>query len=92
MPKPSRRLDLPKRILKVKNYENLTVSELIKEINRLEPIKKSKKIAFEKYKGDDIELKRRDIRKSFRLKKENKDIIGKKEVLRKLDKKKIIKK
>ena len=83
MPKSSRRLVLPKRILKVnarergvKNYENLSKSELIKEINKLKPAKEPKNIVFEKYPKKD-ELKRKDIRKSFRVKKESKDIIGK---------------
>ena len=56
MPKSSRRLVLPKRILKViakergvKNYENLSRSELIKEINKLKPEKEPKNIVFEKY-------------------------------------------
>ena len=46
MSKSSRRLGLPKRILKVtarergvKNYENIPKSELIKEINKLKPAK-----------------------------------------------------
>ena len=49
MLKSSRRLVLPKRILKViargrgaKNYENLSKSELIKEINKLKPAKEPK--------------------------------------------------
>ena len=98
----------------IKNYENLSRIELVKEIDKLEPskelkkkkivnslllkgkkntgfkprkskrepVKISKKIKFEKYKGDDLELKGEDIRKSFRLKKEKKDILGKKEVLK----------
>ena len=48
MSKSSRKLVLPKRILKViareigvKNYENLTKSELIKEANKLKPSKKN---------------------------------------------------
>ena len=55
MPKPSRRLVLPKKILKliarergVKNYENLSRSELIKEINKLKPAKGPEKTGFEK--------------------------------------------
>ena len=54
-------------------------SELIKEANRLKPLKKNdfESIVFEKYLKKD-ELKRKNIRKSFRLKTENKDIIGKK--------------
>ena len=88
MLKSSRKLIFLKKILKViarergvKNYENLSKSELIKEINKLKPSKESKKndfeeILFEGYVKKD-ELKRKDIRKSFRLKKENKDIIGK---------------
>ena len=85
MSKSSRKLVLPKRILKViareigvKNYENLTKSELIKEANKLKPSKKNdfEKIVFEKYPKKD-ELRRKDIRKSFRVKKERKDIIGK---------------
>ena len=47
---------------------------------------------FEKYKGDGLELKGKDIRKSSRLKKEKKDILSKKKVLKRLDLKKIIKK
>ena len=78
MPKSSRRLVLPKKILKViakergaKNYENLSKSRVIDEINKLEPVKKKKKkIKFEKYKGDDLELRGKDIRKIFRLKNE----------------------
>ena len=58
MSKSSRRLVLPKRILKViarergfKNYENLTKSELIKEANELKLSKKDdfERIVFEKY-------------------------------------------
>ena len=63
MPKSSRRLLLPKRILKViarergvKNYENLLKSKLIKEINKLKPAKGPKNIVFEKYPKKD-ELK-----------------------------------
>ena len=74
---------MPKRILKVtarergvKNYQNLSKSELIKEINKLKPAKETKNIVFEKYPKKD-ELKRKNIRKSFRVKKESKDIIGK---------------
>ena len=84
MSKSSRRLVLPKRILKViarergvKNYENLPKSELIKEINKLKPAKGPKKITFEKYNSDDPELKRKDLRKCFRVEKENKDIVWK---------------
>ena len=80
MSKLSRRLVLPKRILKViarergvKNYENLTKSELIKEANKLKPSKRNdfERIVFEEYPKKD-ELKRKDIRKSFRVKKEKK--------------------
>ena len=46
--------------------------------SKKEPVKISKKIKFEKYKGDDLALKGTDIRKSFKLKKEKKDILGKK--------------
>ena len=74
MSKSSRRLVLPKRILKViarergfKNYENLPKSELIKKINKLKPAKGPKKITLEKYKSDDPELKRKDLRKCFRV-------------------------
>ena len=83
--KSSRRLVLPKRILKViarergvKNYENLAKRELIKEANILKPSKKDdfERLVFEEYPKKD-ELKRKDIRKSFRVKKEKKDIIGK---------------
>ena len=63
MPKSSRRLLLPKRILKViarergvKNHENLLKSKLIKEINKLKPAKEPKSIVFEKYPKKD-ELK-----------------------------------
>ena len=100
MLKSSRRLVLPKRILKViarergvKNYENLTKSELIKEANKLKPLKKNdfESIIFEKYLKKD-ELNRKDITKSFSLKKENKDIIGKKDVLKRLDLKQKFKK
>ena len=54
-------------------------SELLKEANRLKPLKKNdfESIVFEKYLKKD-ELKRKNIRKSFRLKTENKDIIGEK--------------
>ena len=92
MLKSSRRLVLPKRILKViarergvKNYENLTKSELIKEANKLKPLKKNdfESIVFEKYLKKD-ELNRKDITKSFSLKKENKDIIGKKRRVEKI--------
>ena len=100
MSKSSRRLVLPKRILKViarergvKNYENLTKSELIKEANKLKPLKKNdfESIVFEKYLKKD-ELKRKDIRKSFRLKKENKDITGKRRCIEKIKTKKESKK
>ena len=95
MLKSSRKLVLPKRILKViarergvKNYENLPKSELIKEINKLKAAKELKKITFEKYKGDDLELKRKDIRESFRVKKKKKILLGKKkDVLKRLARK-----
>ena len=72
MPKSSRRLVLPKKILKViarergvKNYENLSKSELIKEINKLKPAKAPKKTGSEKILSDGYakkdELKRKDI-------------------------------
>ena len=55
MSKSSRRLVLPKKILKViarersaKNYENLPKRELIIEINKLPPAKGPKKTGFEK--------------------------------------------
>ena len=83
MLKSSRRLVLPKRILKViarergvKNYENLSKSELIKEISKLKPAKEPNNIVFEKYAKKDA-LKRKEIRKSFRVKKESKYITGK---------------
>ena len=99
MPKSSRRLVLLKRILKVtarergvKNYENLSKSGLIKGINKLKPAKEPENIVFEKYPKKD-ELKRKDIRKNFRVKKESKDIIGKeKRRVEKLDLKKKAKK
>ena len=54
MLKSSRKLVLPKKILKViarergvKNYEKLSKSELIKEINKLKPSKGFKKNDFE---------------------------------------------
>ena len=56
--------------------------------SKREPAKISKKIKFEKYKGDDLELKGKDIRKSFRLKKEKKDILGKKRGIEKIRSKK----
>ena len=71
MSKSSRRLVLPKRILKViarergvKNYENLTKSELIKEANKLKPLKKNdfESIIFEKYLKKD-ELKEKILEK-----------------------------
>ena len=83
MLKSSRRLVLPKRILKViarergvKNYENLSKSELIKEISKLKPAKEPNNIVFEKYAKKDA-LKRKEIRKSFRVKKGSKYITGK---------------
>ena len=63
-------------------------TELKPKKSKREPVKISKKIKFEKYKGDDLELKGKDIRKSFRLKKENKDILGKKRVIIKIRPKK----
>ena len=51
---------------------------MVEEIDKLEPAKASKKKKMEKYKGDDLELKRKVIRKSFGIKKEIEDIIGKK--------------
>ena len=55
MPKSSRMLVLPKKILKViaiergvKNYENLPKRELIIVINKLPPAKGPKKTGFEK--------------------------------------------
>ena len=55
MSKSSRWPVLPKKVLKViarersvKNYENLSKSELIKEINKLEPEKEPKKTSFGK--------------------------------------------
>ena len=73
MPKSSRRLVLPKKILKViarergvKNYENLTKIELIEEINKLQPTKEQKKTGFEKILSEGYakkdELKKKDIR------------------------------
>ena len=112
------------RKIGVKNYEHLSRIKLVKEIDKLEPpkeskkkkitsslllkgkknigfkpkkkkkkskkepVKISKKIKFEKYKGDDVELKGKDIRKSFRLKKEKKDILGKKRGIEKFRSKK----
>ena len=74
----------------VKNYKNLSKSELIREMNKLKPAKGPKTVIFEKYKGDDLELKRKDIKKIFRLKKEKKILMGKKkDVLKRLDLKKI---
>ena len=61
----------------VKNYKNLTKERLIEEINKLKPAEGPKKIAFKKYIGIDLELRRKDIRKCFRVEKESKDIIGK---------------
>ena len=50
---------------------------------------------FQKYKGDDLELQGKDIRKCFRLKKEKTDILGKKRGIEKIrpkkDNKKIVK-
>ena len=60
----------------------------LKQKSKKEPVKISKKIKFEKYKGDDLELKGKDIRKSFRLKKEKKDILGKKRGIEKIRSKK----
>ena len=47
-----------------------------------------KKIKFEKYKGDELELKGKDLRKNFTLKKEKKDILGKKRGIEKITSKK----
>ena len=71
----------------VKNYENLSKRELIKEINKLKAATGPKKITFEKYKGDDLELKIKDIRKG---KKRKKKILlaKKKDMLKRLDLKK----
>ena len=91
------KLEPSKELKKKKNVSSL----LLKGKNNIgfkpkksknESVKISKKIKFEKYKGNDLELKGKDIRKSFRLKKEKKDILGKKEVLKRLDLKRIIKK
>ena len=46
--------------------------------SKKDPVKISKKMKLEKYNRDDLELKGKDIRKSFKLKKEKKDILGKK--------------
>ena len=56
--------------------------------SKKEPVKISKKIKFKKYKGDNLELKGKHIRKSFRLKKEKKDILGKKRGIEKIRSKK----
>ena len=65
------------RVRGVKNYENLSKRRLVKEINKLEPFKKRFwQEVFEKYPKED-ELKRKDFRKSFRLKKKKEIIIGK---------------
>ena len=70
----SRKLILPKRILKeiaeyegTKNYENLSKKRL-EEINKLDPIEKQKETKFKKYKGDNLEIKGKDIRKSLKKK------------------------
>ena len=74
-----KKLELSKKELRViarergvKNYENISKSRLIKEIKKLKPSKRSQKIVFGKYtkKDDNFELKRKDIRKSFRSKKD----------------------
>ena len=74
----------------VKNYENLSKRELTKEIKNLPQFKKTgfDKKVFEKYskKDDNLELERKDIRKSFRFKK--KKLIGKKKIVLNLKKKK----
>ena len=64
------------RLRGVKNYENLSKSRLIEEIRKLKPSEGFEKIVFEKYPRKD-ELRRKDIRKRFRVEKESKDIIGK---------------
>ena len=106
----SRKLILPKRILReiarqrgVKEYENLPKRTLIEEINKLEPLKESKEIKFEKYNGDNLELKGKDIRKNLKKKinqnsiyekKSKKDIKGRKRGIEKIrskrDNKKIL--
>ena len=100
------------RKIDIKNYESLSRIKLVKEIDKLEPPKESKKkkitsslllkgkknIGFKTKKkkqkracknikkdnGDDLELKGKDIRKSFRLKKEKKDILGKRRGIEKI--------
>ena len=88
----SRKLILPKRILKeiaeyegTKNYENLSKKRL-EEINKLDPIEKQKETKFKKYKGDNLEIKGKDIRKSLKKKFEKKksDILGKKRGIEKI--------
>ena len=56
--------------------------------SKKQPVKISKKIKYKKYKGDNLELKGKDTRKSFRLKKEKKDILGKKRGIEKIRSKK----
>ena len=58
--------------------------DLNQKKSKKEPVKISKKIKFEKYKGDDSELKGKDIRKSFRLKRKRRMFSVKKEVLKRL--------
>ena len=88
----TKKLNLLKKELKVivrlrgvKNYENLSKSRLIEEIRKLKPSEGFEKIVSEKYLKKE-ELKGKDIRKSFRLKKENKDIIGKEKRLESVEK------
>ena len=64
------------------------ILDLSQKKSKKEPVKISKKIKFEKYKGDDLELKEKCIREIFRLKKEKKDILGKKRGIEKIRPKK----
>ena len=87
------KIEASKELKKKKNISSLLLNdkkttgfELKK--SKKDPVKISKKITFEKYKVDDLELRGKHIRKSFRLKKEKKGILGKKRGVEKIRPKK----